>query len=219
MWLCQPLDDVLSSGTKVAILRMLCSRPGPWSGREIARETGLSSSNCARALRDLSAAMVVEAQPVGNAIAYSLTGADTPLVQRLRDLFDEERRRHEQLVNALAERIPRFVSLILFGSEARRAARATSDVDLLILVEEQTERLAAEIDDICLQESLAQLLQGSWIIGDLTDVSRWQAEGNTFWEHVLRDGIALAGWPLERLRQHGHMADARAGGAGLLGRC
>ena len=198
---------------------MLCSRPGPFSGREIAREVGLSSSNCARALRELSATMVVEARPVGNAIAYSLAETDAPLVQSLRGLFMAEQGRREQLVRALAKRIPGLVSLVLFGSEARGEARATSDVDLLIIVREYSEALASQIDGICLEESLAQLLQGSWVIGELNDVRRWESEGSAFWADILRDGVVLAGWPLERLRKHGHMAGAPASGAGLLGCC
>jgi predicted nucleotidyltransferase len=217
MWLSRPLDDILSSGTKVAILRLLCTRRGPWSGREIARQTGLSSSNCARALHELTAAMVVEAHPVGNAIAYGLVKTDTPLVQSLRALFAAESDRREQLVGALRRRLPGLVALVLFGSEARGEARAGSDADLLVIVRERSAPLEAEVDRVCMEESLAQLLQGSWVVGDLADVQRWEAEGSPFWANILRDGVVLAGWSLARLQRHGHMADTMASGAGILG--
>ena len=215
MLLSRPLDDILSSGTKVAILRLLCLRGGSWTGREVARQTGLSSSNTARALHDLTAALMVDAQPMGRAISYRLTDSEAPIVQRLRELFSEEQRRRRQAAEAIGRRVPGFVSLILFGSEARGTAQTTSDTDLLVVVERRSEELDAEIDGIVLEESLAQLLHSSWLIADLPEVARWRRRAASFWRSILNEGLVLAGKPLERLRQHGHMADAMASGSEL----
>jgi predicted nucleotidyltransferase len=213
MLLSQPLDDILSCGTKVAILRLLCLRGGSYTGREIARQTGLSASNTARALHELTAALMVEAQPIGRAIAYRLTDSEAPLVRRLRELFGEEQARRQQAAEAIARRVPGFVSLILFGSEARGAAKATSDTDLLVIVEGRTEELDAQVDGILLKESLEQLLQSSWLIADLQEVVRWEEERSEFWHNIVSEGVVLSGASLERLRRHGHMADALASGS------
>lgn len=218
MLLSQPLDDILSSGSKVAILRLLCLRGGSWTGREIARQTDQSSSNTARALRDLTAALVVEAQPMGRAISYRLTDSEAPIVRRLRELFGEEQGRGRQAAEAIGRRVPSFVSLILFGSEARGAARATSDTDLLVIVRGRSEELDAQIDGILFEESLDQLLQSSWLIADVSEVARWEEEGSEFWRNILSEGVVLAGASLERLRKHGHLAGTLESGAGLLGR-
>lgn len=41
VWLNQPLSDILSTKSKVAVLRVLSETPVPLNGREIARRAGL----------------------------------------------------------------------------------------------------------------------------------------------------------------------------------
>jgi hypothetical protein len=55
MWLEKPLDDILSSRGKIAVLRVVCSVSVPLAGREIARRAGLRSGHASGILRDLTA--------------------------------------------------------------------------------------------------------------------------------------------------------------------
>lgn len=218
MLLVRPLDDILSSGTKVAILRLLCSAAGPWSGRQIARETGLSSSNCARACRELVTAGVAEARQIGNCLAYRLAETETPLVKRLCELFREEDDRREATARALAERIPGVLSLILFGSEARGDTHSTSDTDLLVVVRERNEDLDSEIDWALFEETAKQGLHASWLIAGPEDIGRWERDRPEFWRNVIREGKTLAGESIARLqRRYGHLADTMGEREGVLG--
>lgn len=144
MWLLHPLEDILSSPAKVAILRTLCRTPGPLSGRETIRRAGTTYGPGWGALQDLVASGVLSKRDLGRASAYELREPDGPLILRLRELFDTEEERREQIVGELIAEIDDALTIILYGSEARGDAEAGSDTDVLIVVERKTdERLPA----------------------------------------------------------------------------
>ncbi len=72
MWLRKPLDDILSSAAKVAVLRVVLRVSTPLSGREIARRAGVGYSPAYNALQALVASRVLAKEDHGRATAYSL---------------------------------------------------------------------------------------------------------------------------------------------------
>ena len=127
MWLRDPLDDILSSRAKVAVLRVVCCAAMPLNGREIARRAGLSSGHASRVLGELTASGVLLARDQGRVLTYELALAHGPLVARIKSLFEDEAARQEAALDELEVAVPGLVSIVLFGSEARGDARPGSD--------------------------------------------------------------------------------------------
>ncbi len=199
MWLLHPLEDILSSPAKVAILRVLCRVRGPLSGRETIRRAGTTYGPGWDALQDLVGSGVLSKRDLGRASGYELREPGSPLIQRLRELFDAEEERTEQIVGELTTEIDDALTIILYGSEARGDAEAGSDTDVLIVVERKTEQIADRIDQTCLDIAEKYSLALSWHIADLDDLRRWEEAGSEFWQNILADGVRLAGEPIERV--------------------
>jgi predicted nucleotidyltransferase len=201
MWLRAPLEDILSSRAKIAVLRVLCTSRVPLHGREVARRAGVGTGHVSRILRELVNSGVICATDQGRAMTYELSRPCPPLVQQLVALFNAESVRQERAVKQLESAVPGLVSLVLFGSEARGEAAAGSDTDLLLVVRERSERTDDVIRDKCLQLAQEEGLALSWHVADLDDLRAWEQAGGELWTRILAEGQALSGKPLWRLRQ------------------
>ena len=82
--------------------------------------------------------------------------------------------------------------IILFGSKARGDSRLDSDIDILIIVEEESWPLRDAISTVAARVSLEyNILIGPRVIGR----ERWhrmQRERFSFYEHVAQEGIPLS---------------------------
>ena len=200
MWLRRPLDDILSTAAKVAVLRVMLRVSMPLSGREIARRAGVGYSPAYNALQALVASGVPAKQDHGRATAYSLVHPESPLISGLKDLFEREDRRTREACSALASSIPDARAIILFGSEARGEARPGSDTDILIVIDSTDEATEGRVRDACLALAEAHELALSWHVVDLDQVREWDQAGDQFWQSVVRDGIWLQGDSMEAMR-------------------
>ncbi len=193
MWLNEPLDDVLSSRGKVAVLRVLSSTTVPLNGREVARRAGLVAGHAHRLLAELVSAGLVLRRDQGRVNTYEFVDPQSAITRGLRDLFATEARRRHDFLRALSATIPEVLSVVLFGSEARGDAKPGNDTDLLFLVERKTKRLEDRISSTCLRLATEHQLALSWLVADLREVRTWEAEGNDFWRNVQTEGLRLAG--------------------------
>jgi len=217
MWLLRPLDDILSSPAKVAVLRVLLRVGAPLSGREIARRSGVGYGPVWKALQALTASGVLSRQDHGRVSTYVVRYPEPELLRRLRELFSEEDRRVKDAATELRRRVPDAVSIILFGSEARAEARPGSDTDLLVVVPKRSDLLDDAIRDACLDLAEKHGLALSWHVVDLEDLAEWVADGEQFWANVARDGITLQGESVERLARQwplGRTSSERPAGSG-----
>ncbi len=201
MWLRKPLDDILSSRAKVAVLRVICASTVPLSGREIARRAHIDPGHTSRVLRELTTSGVLLSRDMGAVAAYELNQLRSPLTQRVIALFAGERERYQHIVQELRAAGAGILSVVLFGSEARGEAEAGSDTDLLIVVQRKTEQIETAISDACLRVSERHVLALSWHVADLADLQRWEKTDNPLWQEILTDGVRLTGRSLEELRR------------------
>jgi len=201
MWLRHPLNDVLSSGAKTAVLRVLCSVSAPLSVAEIARRAGVARGHASRVLASLAAAGVLLRRDHGRVATYEVVRREAPLVIRLRELFDCEAQRREAVVECLAQNVPGIVSVILFGSEARDEATSGSDTDLLIVVARKSAATETKVQETCRQLAAEHLLALSWLLADTRELRQWAKERTRFWREVRADGVTLWGKSLERLER------------------
>jgi predicted nucleotidyltransferase len=201
MWLIKPLDDILSSGARVAILRVLCESRVPLSGREVGRRSNTSPGHHSRVLHALVRSGAVTCYEHGRVKTYELAKPASPLMAQLRRLFDAEGKRRKEAANALAGSVPGLLSIILFGSEARGAARPGSDTDILLVVERKSKALERSIWDACSRLADRHLVFVSWFLVDIRELRKWDETKLPLWMTIQRDGVVLRGRSLEDLRR------------------
>lgn len=145
------LDALLGTTTKVRVLRTLLNLTSPVSGSEAQRLAGVRSSDSMwTALDELSDLGILSREQTRGSHLYRVN-REHDLFAPLAALFQAEAGRlgrlrewvHETLDGAgLADTIR---SVTLYGSNARGGATARSDVDLLVVTEDQN-RVAAARD-------------------------------------------------------------------------
>ncbi|MGA3168113.1 MAG: MarR family transcriptional regulator [Terriglobia bacterium] len=128
----QPLDDVFRTATRVKVLRLLARNPEMiFTGREIARNIGVASSNVSRALSGLEKIGVLHWVAKGRSLLYGLNTRHILCERLLRDLFKEELSNLNYVTDEIPLNWPRDMrSLICYGSVARDEEQVSSDVDL-----------------------------------------------------------------------------------------
>jgi DNA-binding transcriptional ArsR family regulator len=199
MWLRSPLDDILSSRTKLRLLRTLAMSPTPLTGHELARLTGAAQGNVSVILKQFVASGIVEARVVQPAVEFRLRAGEEPVLASLRALFEAEQTHFVSAVQELSAAIPELVSLVLFGSAARGTHRSDSDTDLLIVIQRMGDTTEQEISGICQQVAERHLLGLSWIVRDRDGLRQWIAEDNTLWQNIRDDGVVLFGQSIGEL--------------------
>jgi len=131
--------SVLNQRSQAAVLRFLWKSRSEWSGREIARQTGLSAPTCHQALKQLDARGLALFRRVSNVHLYKIN-LDNYLVEHVfAPLFETEAALPGQVLQAIKKFLTAFsenkrlLSAVVFGSMASGRERLTSDMDLLIV--------------------------------------------------------------------------------------
>ena|GEM_PF-623828 len=139
------LDAVLSSAAKVKILRRLVLDPKPKSGRAIAREVDVSPAQVRLILQELHEEGILHLERVGRSHVYSLRRETLPIKEILVPLFEKERDLPDQIARRIADSVrTHTLSACLFGSVAKGADHAESDLDMAFVVQGKTEERALQ---------------------------------------------------------------------------
>ncbi len=128
-------ENLLSSPARVAVLRTLLRSPGrEWTGREVARASGVSPPQAIEALHRLYDEALVHQRRVGRARVWTLDQGHY-LAAGLSGLFEVERKSMEELLGTLRAGLRGSGALeaYLYGSVARGDEDPNSDVDLLVV--------------------------------------------------------------------------------------
>jgi predicted nucleotidyltransferase len=128
------LDQVLTGPTHLRVLRALWKNSARrLTGREIAREAGVSTAQTARVLNDLQDSGIATSEAAGRAFTWRWN-QDHVLATPIQRLFEEEARIPSDLLRELAEMLRGLPveKATLFGSIPRNQERGDSDIDLLI---------------------------------------------------------------------------------------
>ncbi len=136
-----PIDEIINSPSKLAILRILTSRKGfKATGREIAKLSGFSAPSTHDSLKELHVRDVLTLEIIGKQHVYSLNEENRVVQKIIRPIFRVEGGLKEEIRDFLIEEIRKagikklLASLILYGSVQSGAARRGSDVDIAVVV-------------------------------------------------------------------------------------
>ena len=135
-----PIDEILDSPSKLAILRVLASRKGfKATGREIAKLSGYSVPSTHETLKDLHAREVLLLDIIGKQHIYSLNEENRLVQKVIHPMFKTESGFKEEIRDFLLDEVKKtqlkskIVSLILYGSAQQGTARSGSDVDVAVV--------------------------------------------------------------------------------------
>lgn len=157
MKITNPLDTILDNQAQIKILRFLCRTGAQWNGRQIAKEVGVTPATAHKALYSLKKEGILSLSNVGKTHIYTLNEDRSIVSDMLKPLFVKEGRILDNVVDMIKRKIAAsrirkdIVSVALFGSVNARRDHAGSDIDLIVIVENQgskidSERLFEEID-------------------------------------------------------------------------
>lgn len=154
----KPLDAILNTEAKTKILRFLCRTGAQWNGSQIAKEIKITPAATHAALRALQKEGVLTLRNMGKTHVYSLKEDSFLVLRLLKPLFTKEDNILDTIIGLIKRKISGFkarkdiASVALFGSVNIRQDRPTSDIDLLVIVENAKakpaiERLFWELDE------------------------------------------------------------------------
>lgn len=128
------LNNIFSAPSAVSVLRELSIRNTGLTGRELARITNLTPQTAHNALANLEALNIVDRITAGRSHYFTLNRKHYLNKRIIENLYKDER----EYVNSIFESIKKnigkeSVSLILFGSVARKDETVESDLDLCIV--------------------------------------------------------------------------------------
>jgi len=146
-----PLDKILNNEAKVKILRFLCKTEAEWNGRQIAQEIKVSPAATHKALRELNNERVLLLKSVGKSYLYRLNRENIIISELLKPLYERENKIPEEVYSAIVRNISslvirNIVSIAVFGSVKKKRERATSDIDLLVLIKNEGNKEKVEED-------------------------------------------------------------------------
>lgn len=128
------LNSIFSAPSAVSLLRELSIRNTGLTGRELARITNLTPQSAHNTLANLEALKIVNRITAGRSHYFTLNRNHYLNKQIIENLYAYER----EYINAIFESIKKSlgkwsISLIIFGSVARRDETVESDLDLCIV--------------------------------------------------------------------------------------
>jgi predicted nucleotidyltransferase len=125
--------DLLFSSYRRKVLGLLLLRPDDsLYVRQIARLTGVPAGSLHRELAALERAGLLLREPLGNQVRYRTNRAN-PIHAELVEIFRKTSGLADLIRDALAPLADRISMAFVFGSIAREAAAADSDVDVCVL--------------------------------------------------------------------------------------
>ncbi len=140
MKITSPLDKIMNNETKVKILRFLSKSGAEWTGRQIAKEVGVTPATAHKALHSLYDEDVLLLKKFGNNYIYSLNKVNFVVQDMLKPLFAKEDKVLKKILAVIKRRIASspvkkiITSVALFGSVNVRKDRPGSDIDLAVIV-------------------------------------------------------------------------------------
>jgi uncharacterized protein len=142
-----PIADALFAKTRQAVLALLFGHPDrAYYTREIIAAANAGSSQVQSELERLTRAGLVLREPRGNQVHYR-ANRDAPVFPELAGLVTKTFGVADVLRAALAPLAPSIELALLYGSIATGEARASSDVDLLVVSKLLLADLEGALDD------------------------------------------------------------------------
>lgn len=148
------LDEVFSTWSNVAVLRVLNHHVIGLSGREVSRLAGMSPKNCIITLTGLENLGIVNRIRGGRDHLFTLNREHYMVKEAIEPLFNAEEKFREAIYTDIKKKLSKLCnSIYVFGSVARREEDMESDLDLCIIYDggQKKELLENSVYDLTLK--------------------------------------------------------------------
>lgn len=193
--------NILTTGYKQEVLKELLDKPDySFTVNEITKKVSGSYNTVKNFLRDLEKFNIVRFNKKGNTYLVKYN-QDSRYHQVIKDLFRADKQPLEDAAKNYASKLyeennSEIKSIILFGSVARGTANAESDIDILVITEQQN----TEVDEKA-RKYAEKYIEIENELVPLTETIKEFREnlenGERFEENVAKDGIILEGDKIE----------------------
>jgi len=147
------LDIVLSSKSKIAIIRLFVSKTSDFkaTGREIAKLTHFSAPAAHSALKELFNQGILKLDKIGRQHIYSLDNNNRIVQKILTPMFKEEVSLKDEIKDFLVKQVKearvqtKIISLLLYGSLQKGTTHEKSDVDIAVILKDKKD--SSEIEE------------------------------------------------------------------------
>ena len=140
------INEIIDSPSKVAILRVFCSRKGfKATGREIAKLCGYSAPATHESLKNLNSRNILNLEVIGKQHIYTLNEQDRLVRKVVRPLFESEGNIKDEIRDFLVKELKsagikqKIASLILYGSVQKNESDKNSDADVVVVVDKMVD--------------------------------------------------------------------------------
>jgi predicted nucleotidyltransferase len=172
------LEEVLGTRSKIAVLRILFHSKRGYSGGSIAKQTGVALFAVQKTLAKLESVGLVQVERGSTENRYGLNIKHYLVANGLSALFEGERKMLDSLSRELRKLLEgNVIAAGLFGSFARGAARAGSDIDLFAVVQTLKDK-----------ERVTRILSGAQT--ELTERYGWPLQAVVFERRRIAHGLA-----------------------------
>lgn len=194
------LNSVFSAPTAVSLLRELSQRNIGLTGRELSRITGITPQAAHNTLKNLESLKIVNKVTAGRAHIYTLNRNHFLAKKIITGLFELEKEFIHSIFEKIAKSISKdSISLIIFGSVARKEELIESDLDLCIVYRGKRSTLATKVsklrDDLYLEfgVTLAPYYITQILFKSLAKTGKPPVK------NILKDGKLISGKTMEAL--------------------
>jgi len=140
------LNYLFTSPSIIAVLRELDMRTVGISGREISRLTNVTHKTALKALDNLEALKLIKRNVVGKSYYFTLNREQFIYKNIISVIFKNELEYKQKLIDNLKKlKNDNVVSLIIFGSVARKEETYESDFDLCIVYQNKKNEIEGKI--------------------------------------------------------------------------
>jgi len=197
-----PLNSVFSAPSHIAVIRALMDSLEGMSGREVARQAGINHQSCTQAIARLEGIGVLQRHGAGRTQLIGLNRESFLVKELLMPLLKKER----MFFATIKEEIKSYfkgktISVIIFGSTARKEESPRSDLDVCIIVKDAKMKRKTQsiIDQITSKLFMTLSIKLSSFVFTLNEAKSRIKVSDPLFKSIASDGILLTGKQLKDL--------------------
>ncbi len=181
------------SKNELKVIKTLMEYPDRnWGLSDISKESGVSKTTVWRAVNRLEERSFISTSEVGKSKMVEVRNRD--ILKKILKLSRAEIDELEDVAKKFVEEVREKEGVkrcVLFGSVARGTADLNSDIDILILLQDEDEKMEDEISQIAERISSEESVR---IMPDVIEKERFELmekHNESFAENIKREGITL----------------------------
>lgn len=194
------LEHVFRAPSNITILRVLNERVAGISGRETARLTGLSLRTVQVSLANLEQTGIVKKYSGKREHLFTLDRKKHLTKNLIEKIFLQEDGFHSAIKKNIKQKLGReCLSIILFGSIARRSEKIDSDYDVCIVFEKSKLKIEESVSDLrtTLHTTFNISLAPFYI--SYAKFKEFASKDKPPVNNIIREGIVLSGKSIKEL--------------------